>query len=83
MNENKSLYRLGGIAAIASGVITQVSGALHPVETETIFQPAVHMKEVAENALHDPARALWVAQVALSAKNARAPKTISRGLPPE
>ncbi len=49
MNDNQSLYRIGGLAAIASGVVTQLSGALHPVETATIFDPAIHMKEVAEN----------------------------------
>jgi hypothetical protein len=48
---SKALYRIGGIAAILGGAITQVSGALHPVETATIFDPAVHMGEVAQNPL--------------------------------
>src|SRR4051794_34017349 len=49
-----SLYRIGGVAAILGGAITQVSGAVHPVETSTIFDPVVHMKEIATNPLWSP-----------------------------
>ncbi len=47
--QNNTFLKVGGVAAILSGIITQVSGALHPVETATIFDPATHMKEIAAN----------------------------------
>jgi len=46
--QNRGL-QVGGVAAILSGIITQVSGAMHPVETNTIFDPATHMREIATN----------------------------------
>ncbi len=49
-----SLYRIGGVAAILGGAITQVSGALHPVETLTLLDAPVHMKEIADNPLWSP-----------------------------
>jgi hypothetical protein len=49
LSSSRSLLRIGGICAIAGGVVTQLAGALHPVETGTIFEPAVHMREIAEN----------------------------------
>jgi hypothetical protein len=48
---DKMLYRIGGISAVLGGILTQASGALHPVETATIFDPIVHMTEIAENPL--------------------------------
>ncbi|HEX4340417.1 MAG TPA: hypothetical protein VH062_31125 [Polyangiaceae bacterium] len=44
-----ALQTIGGIAAIAGGLLTQLSGAMHPVETATLFDPAVHLGEVAAN----------------------------------
>jgi hypothetical protein len=45
----KALLRIGGVSAVLGGILTQVSGALHPVETATIFNPVVHMGEIAAN----------------------------------
>jgi hypothetical protein len=46
---DKAVLRMGAVSAVLGGIVTQVSGAMHPVETATIFDPVVHMREVAEN----------------------------------
>ena len=45
----KTLYKIGAVGAILGAVITQVSGIMHPVETSDLFNPALHVPEVAAN----------------------------------
>lgn len=46
----KTTLKIGAVGAILGAILVQAAGIIHPVETATIFNTAVHMKEVAENA---------------------------------
>ncbi len=46
---DKQLLKVGGVSAILGAVLTQLAGIIHPTEQITIFNPAIHLGQVAMN----------------------------------